>query len=397
MKALLYILVAALCLVTSNVVLLSAAPTATRQRLSNNLVRRYDMAALARRDLPQNWNNGGGSPTSTASGSHETHDCKDDDSDCAGVTSGGSGQDHDNGSSGSSSNNHDSEMAVIYGSDIVTPQLGVAGAIFIVLGIYLMLFGFRSFRMTLVVSGFLTFGLCTWVGMANTQPEGGFINNDITMIVVPVGIGILGSILYAFFWNLTMYLVGGLGGLALGLFILCWREDLVITQNVARACYLVAISVFMACATFFLERYVILFSTSFTGAYIFIVGIDFLVHTGYLAGIKRILDHNPLHEVTYTITGKVKAMLAVTIVLAVLSLGWQSLYNRRRAFGVNVVEAKAPHHSPPPSAAREEGGSHHDSGSGSGGGGEGEGGGHGDHGAAATVAGSHHAEAGSQH
>lgn len=118
-----------------------------------------------------------------------------------------------------------------------------------------MLFGFRSFRMTLVVCGFLTFGtqghlpfhagtclhrymgifplslgLCTWVGMANTQPEGGFINNDITMIVVPVGIGILGSILYAFFWNLTMYLVGGLGGLALGLFILCWREDLVITQ-----------------------------------------------------------------------------------------------------------------------------------------------------------------------
>lgn len=147
----------------------------------------------------------------------------------------------------------------------------------------------------------------------------------------------------------------------------------------------------MACATFFLERYVILFSTSFTGAYIFIIGIDFLVHTGYLAGIKRILDHNPLHEVTYTITGKVKAMLAVTIVLAVLSLGWQFLYNRHRAFGVNVVDAKAAHHSPPPSAAREEA-SHHDSGGGASGEPEG---GHGDHGGE-TAAGSHHAEAGSE-
>ena len=72
-----------------------------------------------------------------------------------------------------------------------------------------MVFGFRSFRITLAVCGFLTFGLITWVGMANNQPYYGYINNDVTMIAVPAGLGILGAIIYALFWNISIYLVGG--------------------------------------------------------------------------------------------------------------------------------------------------------------------------------------------
>lgn len=90
--------------------------------------------------------------------------------------------------------------------------------------------------------------------MANSQPPHGYMNDPITMIAVPAGLGVLGAILYTFFWNIAIYLVGGkfilpisicmhtmcllnficaltgMGGLAFGLFVLCWREDLVITQ-----------------------------------------------------------------------------------------------------------------------------------------------------------------------
>lgn len=72
-----------------------------------------------------------------------------------------------------------------------------------------MVFGFRSFRITLGVCGFLTFGLITWVAMANNEPYYGYINNDITMIAVPAGLGLLGAIIYALFWNISIYLVGG--------------------------------------------------------------------------------------------------------------------------------------------------------------------------------------------
>jgi hypothetical protein len=97
----------------------------------------------------------------------------------------------------------------IYGGKGITPQNGVAGAFLIVLGLYLMVFGFRSFRITLGVCGFLTFALITWVAMANNQPYYGYVNDDITIIAVPAGLGILGAIIYAIFWNISIYLVGG--------------------------------------------------------------------------------------------------------------------------------------------------------------------------------------------
>ncbi|KAI8142445.1 hypothetical protein BJV82DRAFT_714040 [Fennellomyces sp. T-0311] len=229
----------------------------------------------------------------------------------------------------------------IYGAQTVTPQMGVAGAVLILLGCYLMVFGYRCFRPTLAVSGFLTFGLITWIGMANSQSARGYTNNAITMIAVPAGLGILGAVLYAsFLWNVSIYLVGGMGGLAFGLFICCWREDLVVRQDVPRACFLIAIAVFFAALTFFLERYVILFSSSFVGGYTFIVGIDFIAHTGYTAGIKSIIDHNQLHRVKYIIDKRVYGIMSVIIVLFLISFGWQFYYNRDRRFGVNVTPVK---------------------------------------------------------
>jgi hypothetical protein len=50
-------------------------------------------------------------------------------------------------------------IEAIYGGSGITPQNGIAGAFLIVLGLYLMVFGFRSFRMTLGVCGFITFGM----------------------------------------------------------------------------------------------------------------------------------------------------------------------------------------------------------------------------------------------
>lgn len=76
MKTLLYIFLVAFVLAASNVVLLAAAPTSTRQNLNNDSIHRYAIAALRRRDLPQYWDNNDASPTSTGTTSHETHDCK---------------------------------------------------------------------------------------------------------------------------------------------------------------------------------------------------------------------------------------------------------------------------------------------------------------------------------
>ncbi|OBZ88742.1 hypothetical protein A0J61_03204 [Choanephora cucurbitarum] len=249
-----------------------------------------------------------------------------------------------------------SDPKIIYGGEGITPQNGVAGAILIILGLYLMVFGFRSFRITLAVCGFLTFGLITWVGMANNQPYYGYINNDVTMIAVPAGLGILGAIIYALFWNISIYLVGALGGFALALYVLCCRSDLLITQVVARAAFLVALPVFMSFVTFFAERYILLFTFAFTGAYCFIVGIEFLAHTGYLAGIKSILDGNPYHRVVYSINTKIIVLIVFIGITFLISFAWQFMYNRGQKFGVvfvEVKETKEVKQAPPPESKKD--------------------------------------------
>ncbi|KAI8641658.1 hypothetical protein BD408DRAFT_483254 [Parasitella parasitica] len=234
-----------------------------------------------------------------------------------------------------------SDTANIYGGKGITPQNGVAGAFLIVLGLYLLVFGFRSFRITLGVCGFLTFGLITWVAMANNQPVYGYINHDITIIAVPAGLGVLGAIIYAVFWNISIYLVGALGGFTMAMYILCCKANLLITQAVARAALLIALSFFMSFITFFAERYVLLFTFAFAGSYCFIVGIDFLAHTGYLAGAKSILDGNQYHKVVYALTRNVIILIAFIPIIFAISFGWQFMYNRGQMFGV-VFTAPAP-------------------------------------------------------
>ncbi|KAI8139597.1 hypothetical protein BJV82DRAFT_626691 [Fennellomyces sp. T-0311] len=262
-----------------------------------------------------------------------------------------------------------SEIALeTYGNTGITPQMGVAGSVLIVLGLYLMCFGVRAFRPTLGVAGFLTFGTLTWIGLANSRPAGGYSNDPITMITVPVGLGVLGAVLYIILERFTVYLVGALGGLALALYICSWQEDNVITQGVARAVFLAVLPLFMACVTYFAQQYMLLFSTSFAGAYVFIVGIDFLAHTGYLSGIKNMLDDT--HDAPYYISTRVYVMLVMTSVLCLTSLGWQYFYNKASGGGGSPV-SRAPddEEAPAVTAAATVGGSSHSSGGGGGGGG----------------------------
>jgi hypothetical protein len=140
------------------------------------------------------------------------------------------------------------------------------------------------------------------------------------------------------------------------MYILCCKENLVIAQVVARAAFLVALPFFMSFITFFAERYVLLFTFSFVGSYCFIVGVEFLAHTGYLAGIKTILDGNPYHQVVYTISRNVLILISFIPILFAISFGWQFMYNKGQKFGVIFAQQQqeAPKAAPPPAPSKTE-------------------------------------------
>ncbi|RCH87527.1 hypothetical protein CU098_010120, partial [Rhizopus stolonifer] len=107
----------------------------------------------------------------------------------------------------------------------------------------------------------------------------------------------------------------------------------------ARAALMVALPVFLSFITFFVERYVLLFSFAFVGSYCFMTGVDLLAHTGYLAGAKTLLDGNGYHRVVYEISRKVLAIIIMIPILWLISFGWQFVYNKNMKFGV-VFEPK---------------------------------------------------------
>jgi hypothetical protein len=113
-------------------------------------------------------------------------------------------------------------------------------------------------------------------------------------------------------------------------------------QNVARICFIVGMAIVAGVSVFLLERYIIIFATSFIGAYLFVFGLDLFVHTGFINGFRIILDHNAWHHVQYMINVHLYLMLGAIIVLTLLSCGWQYYWNvmkLHRFFGINVVEA----------------------------------------------------------
>lgn len=162
-----------------------------------------------------------------------------------------------------------------------------------------------------------------------------------------------------FWWRVTVYLLCGGAGYLLSIYIWSWKEDFVFTSILARNIIGLAI-VFVFILGFVLVEFVtIILSTSFIGAYVFILGLDLFIETGFLIGFKNILDFNrhlleggenvyvdaAIEKPTgswdfyarYKITMAVNSMLCGVMGLWILSTFWQRYYNKGRRFGLNVL------------------------------------------------------------
>ncbi|KAI8975624.1 hypothetical protein BDF20DRAFT_906830 [Mycotypha africana] len=214
--------------------------------------------------------------------------------------------------------------------------------------------------------GFLTFTSVTWIALANAKPEAGYSRDSITMIVAPVGVGIIGAVAYHFLWTIAMYLTGAFSGFIFAVFICCWRSDLLIVNLIGRYAFLGGMALLFAIALYFAHRPIMLFATSFVGAYAVMFGIDCLARVGFIAGPEALLNRNPRHIIEYRVGTFVYVLLAMVLVLFLLSFIWQFLFNAAYEFGLHVAAAvkgkqaheefhehqsREPHHDDPPAAA----------------------------------------------
>ncbi|KAI8343181.1 hypothetical protein BC941DRAFT_410630 [Chlamydoabsidia padenii] len=229
-----------------------------------------------------------------------------------------------------------------YGSSISVAQ-GFTGIVLMIIGLYLAVFGYRFFRPTMGFIGFIFFASMTWIGLVNNEPATGYPHTEILYICVSIGLGLLGAAIFMFVFNIALYFVGATGGIFLAVFIMSWKESLVIQIKVARICFTVGLGVVLAFAVYLLEMYILIFCTSFLGAYLFIMGLDFFAHTGFVNAWRLLFDGNPNHYNAYIIWIPTYVMMAMVIFLCLVSMGWQYYWNvmkLNRRFGVHVVEKK---------------------------------------------------------
>ncbi|KAI8368616.1 hypothetical protein EDC96DRAFT_504990 [Choanephora cucurbitarum] len=259
------------------------------------------------------------------------------------VTKGGSSSSND-GKKGSGTSCNDKcwsdYLWHTYGYGISVAQ-GFTGIVLMLIGLYLIIFGFSFFRGTLAVVGFVFFALMSWIGLVNNEPLYGYPHNEIVYICVSAGIGLLGALLFIFLYGISLYFIGVDAGIFLAVFILSWKANLVIEIKVARVCFIVGMGIVLAVLILLTETYCVIFCTAFTGAFLFILGLDLFIHTGLINAFLLIFDGNPNHTNVYIMRVPVYVMLAFVIFLTLVSFGWQYYWNivsKKKEFGVNVEE-----------------------------------------------------------
>lgn len=196
-------------------------------------------------------------------------------------------------------------MALIDDGYNLSIQGVLAGIIMIVVGLML---GTRRWDFTPTGShtqnliGFTTLGFVTWIMLANFEPEKTYGTNQQTIyLVVPFVVGMVFILCMPITYQLYLMLIGGLGALALGLWILGWKENLTITTEFGRAILLtVLVVVFMIMSL--VHHFVHILGAALAGSYIFFMGLDMYFHTGFLYCITTTIDKNSNHSEYYIIT-----------------------------------------------------------------------------------------------
>lgn len=142
------------------------------------------------------------------------------------------------------------------------------------------------------LTGFITHGLVAWIMLANFEPQQSYGSNRLTIyFIVPLIIGLIATCFMFITVQLYLMLLGGLGGLAFGLWILGWKNDLSITSGYGRAILLtILVIVFMILSLYHHSMHKL--GAALAGSYMLFMGLDVYFHTGFLYCFTTTLDVN---------------------------------------------------------------------------------------------------------
>ncbi|KAI8335467.1 hypothetical protein BC941DRAFT_355306, partial [Chlamydoabsidia padenii] len=212
----------------------------------------------------------------------------------------------------------------------------------ILLAVFFIVFSFQYFIITIAAVGFVFASGLTWVLLTLAESKEGYPSATIVYTCSSLGAGVVVAGAAILSWRCALPFIGGISGFLLGMYIWMWRADHVILNVYARMFTAVGIGAVLAVLTFVVESMVIVIATSFLGGFLFILGLDIILHTGLLQAIRSLVNVNPFRTVEYHVDNKIYGMLGAILAVFFVSVVLQSYLHRGRRFGVSIVEVLEP-------------------------------------------------------
>ncbi|KAI8637499.1 hypothetical protein BD408DRAFT_447583 [Parasitella parasitica] len=235
------------------------------------------------------------------------------------------------------------------------PQVIGASILLLSTGIYLLVYGFAMFRITIGIIGFIFGGAITWIGLQANEPTQSYPNASNLYIGICVAVAVVAALICVVLYKMGLYLFCGMAATLLALYFCCWSENFFFPNIFHRTLFTFGVIFLFILGLVFLEYATVIVSLALVGVHMLAVGIDLYVKTGFLKGIEVLLDFNQernLHSKlqlntlkfgkrsapgVYHPDWKTHTMMGIMIAVFFLSVVLQAWMNKGNRFGLRII------------------------------------------------------------
>ncbi|KAG0203311.1 hypothetical protein BGX33_009183 [Mortierella sp. NVP41] len=245
-------------------------------------------------------------------------------------------------------------VAPVNGGDKATLTMAssrvISGDVLLGVGVLLCLFGFRYLRCSLLLTGFIGGGIAAFAILTNTEPDGLWSNRILIYVAMCIAAGLLIGVLMLGLNKCAAWILGGAGGkkpslvmnskcnrrlmtavvnassfvhelytltsrslydagLALGVYILSWRAGGLIHNTAGRIGLMTGSAALGMFLLAFFGKLTIIFATVLIGGYMFTLGLDMFLRTGFLENYKYLFRTG--NNVPYQMYSGIYGMLGI--------------------------------------------------------------------------------------
>ncbi|KAH9944133.1 uncharacterized protein BXZ73DRAFT_87094 [Epithele typhae] len=217
----------------------------------------------------------------------------------------------------------------------ITPAFGVLGALLIITGIPSAFLGHKNRWTSFFLVGFYTLSLVCFVlilrfGVIQAINPPSATLQGLFVLSCAVA-GIAGGAIAIFFWKAAKYFIGAWGGLALALWIQCFKDGGLIGPIGFRWIFYIGVAVvgFVLCTIPKLHYYVLLTSTAFVGATSFMLGVDCYTTAGlkefyvWNIGFNTLFTKYTSHGIQFPVTQIMQIELGLMGAVSIMGMAVQ--------------------------------------------------------------------------